>query len=359
MTTFWLPPATRSWIWPMQRDGWRLRHLVREAALNLTSSRRRFVALAGLALTLGTAMTTLSTYEELSLRANLGTLSEAGRGVVVISSSSSQEAAISRTSCERLTDRPDVVRAGFVLTAERLNVEPTGALLPVAQVSATLVPQLGNVDAVIGRALVDQVGAGSLGIEGAWLTTAAGSNQPEGLPLESIVAVAAPISVLDAPACFVVLEQGASSSISGPSLASAVTSAGPPVIATSNFDEPVSYVEQYLERPTRFAPALIAIVIAVVLSSLGAARQSEIASYRIAGTSVRSIQILFLLESAYIGGGVAVSSLASWIVFSELFSVSPAGAFAGVAAGSLIMVFISVFGFLVTRRKLHSQLQER
>ena len=128
-----------------------------------------------------------------------------------------------------------------------------------------------------------------------------------------------------------------------PALLGSLEARGATLRATPVLGDAVDVVAMHLNRTERFLPLMLGIIGGVITAVLAFMRSAELATYRLAGTSRRSLGILLTLESAILAGVfLAASALAQVVLGSSLVAPvatglwSLVGAFAWVATGALL-----------------------
>lgn len=326
------------------RDRWALPAITREAVRNVRTSRRRLQPLLYFATIAGVAMAILAAVEGVQLRSDLTALALNGRNVVVLGSVSEVPTLIDRGSCESLAAMPGVDRAGAVLTSQRLAVLPVGSI-PVVPVSVTLVPELRTAPAVIGSAVTAPPSVTRISIDGIPIAATHATAQPEGIPLNQAIAVAAPPTVDTIERCIAVLSTGADAGTMIPILAAQLVVNGTAPTGVTILDEPLDRIDTFHQRLTRWIPLLVGILGGLATAAIAATRSNEFASYRISGTSRRSLFLIYGLEASLLAGTMATSgalaaiAVSAWVVDVGAIALSTLAAAAG-------WVLIALLGFL-------------
>lgn len=337
----------------MEIDRWRLRFIAREAVLNVGSTRSRLFPMLAITVVLGTAMSCYLAVEGTAFSDSLDRLREQGRTVVVFQSVDPDDpVAINTATCESISTRPDVVRAGAILPGERADILPLGSRIPTYRVSTTLVPELRGTDAVIGATLSHR-SAGALQqlkISGDVFDGVVGARQPEGIGVNAVVAF--PLLPTDAtsPVCIVEFEDFAARDAAVPSVAAELRSRGQPIAGVAVLRETVDVVDVYLHRMS----ALLAVALGVLAGgTIGVGlllRSAEIAVYRLSGSARTSVLGILALECSLLAaaGGAAGTLTAvllwPWMV-SPLATVSSTMVFTATTA-----LTSSTFAWIVVRR---------
>lgn len=329
----------------MERDRWSSSSLAREAVRNVRTSRRRLWPLLFFAIVGGAALAILAAVEGVQLRGDLTTLALSGRNVVVFGSASEIPALIDRGSCDRLSTLVGVDRAGAVLNSQRVPVLPLGGSIPVVPVSVTLVPELSAVPAVVGSALGAGSGLGRIIIDGVPLAATGAAAQPEGIPLNQAVAVAAPATVVAVERCVVVLSSGADAEAMIPLLATQLVVDGVPPTGTAVLDEPLDRIEAFNQRLTRWLPLVVGALGGLASAGIAATRSNEFAAYRISGTTRRSLLLVYGMEAAILAGAMTTSAALGAVALSD-WVIDVGAVTLGGLAGAGAWLVVALLGFL-------------
>lgn len=302
----------------MQRDGWSLAHLAREACRNVFDLRSKMFALVGCAVLIGTVIPIYAAMQSQQFQAQLADDAAKGRNVVEFSAlDPTFPVSISRASCEALAQNPDVDRAGILRSQPSGDFLQLGSLVPIAEASSTLMPELSRFGALVGHALR---GAGPVFN----LVMPDGSNhqaivaplQSDAIGTNSDVVVGLPTQVTDAPRCLAVLAPTARESEVAPRLVAALRSTGGSLSAQQQFTESRDPITVYLARPEQYLPLLLALAGGLAAGTMNRLRSGEWAAYRMSGTAPRSVGIIMLLEQAALAGCLAISSAVTALIFA-------------------------------------------
>ena len=353
----------------MTTGDWRITALLREALLNILGRGSRQVVLVAVAVALGLAPALGSAFVENELRRDDLAREQAGQGVLQIGSvSDSDEARISRTSCEALTGRSEVRRAGVIVPLDREAFVQTGRA-PTALVSTTLLPALAGVDAVVGRDLAGgevAMGAGAdvpadgagdavamAGAEAPWwlasgdrvVSARVGGVEPRGIDLGSVVSFALPADVDRASVCIVEMEpplvSGSAAGDVGPELVAALETEGADVRAFPVESGGTSLREVWSASPARAFPAGSGVVGALVAGLVLMLRSSEIAAYRLSGTSARSLLRLLFLEQVVLAGCLVSAAGAGFAVLALAGAAPPPSGLLWVVLGGVVWLMVA------------------
>lgn len=316
-----------------ETDSWSLSLLTREAVRNVLTTASRLFPVLVLAVVFGSAHVAFAAHQGTALEAELDQLQTQGRNIVEITGNEpagpGRSTQISRASCEALSDLLMVDRAGLRLdSSETVSYAQIGLNVPVRAMSTTLAPKLNEYDALLGNGLVKQAKLGEIGA----ITVVSDTGTPftayadptigvEGL---STAAMFVPISpgVTAGPTCMVVLDRYATLLESRDVVAAALIVDGGAVRADALLNETTNLVQTYLNRPDRYLPVLLGIIGGLAVAAIAGLRSSELAAYRLSGTSPRSMALLLGLEQA-LTAGLFVCSSALTVAFLRGDLISP------------------------------------
>lgn len=336
------------------RDGWRVADLAREALRNTVGRSARLLPAVALAVVLGSGTAAFVALETASLQDELDDLAERGRGVVsYMQANPDQPALVSRASCEALAGAPGVEAAGAVVPGGSTEVVPVGPDVPVQRASTTLVPGLADVDALVDAGLLDRAGPSDqrvlVGAE------ALGSARTPGLR-EGVGAgrsLTVPLRPDDAlvERCVVVLDPlVAVDDVAATQIASLHVS-GNAVVGTEALRATSDPVQAFLDRPSRFLPVLLGLLGAVTTAVTYRLRASELAVYRLSGTSARSLLVLVALETLLVTGVAATATTLAVVALHARYLDPTTPVLWGlVLAGTWAVVALAATADLAVRR---------
>ncbi|NKF31377.1 hypothetical protein HER21_33600, partial [Pseudomonas sp. BGM005] len=118
--------------------------------------------------------------------------------------------------------------------------------------------------------------------------------RPAGIDINSGVVIPRSVQATTAPACVVQLERFADARSLSAALASSVSAAGPPLVV-QQVAESYDIVANYVERAERFIPLALGAIGALMGLTALRARGSELAAYRLSGTSVLDVYRIVLV----------------------------------------------------------------
>jgi hypothetical protein len=307
--------------------GWSASSLIREAVLNVFSPGRG-IWLVSTTLITGSLLGGLSVATCATFERDLDQQIDAGRNTVEFAGISEGRLEIDRTSCESLTEAPDVESAGALVAGERSSFTQLGDSVRVAFASRSLIPELRRSDAVVGSALLPSDGRLQLlsdrfGV----LTATVGSERETALGLASTVLLPLEPDVQRIATCTVQLERYADVGSTTARLAGQLTSTAPEIASQPRLAQPFDLVAQYRSRPDRLLFAAAGLIGGLVFALRYQLRSSELAAYRFSGTSRKDLMLLIMTEQFCLSGlftlagcivvwilpsGDATASLTSW-----------------------------------------------
>lgn len=299
----------------MPAPDWRAGYLAREATINVFGPKARMLPLVALAVLAGVASSTFIAVEAITLETASEQLAQNGMGIVVYGAANPDSpVVIDRASCEALADEPGIQRAGLVVDSETADLTPIGRDLPTMRASLTLFPLLAHADVVIGSAFRtatdDELWVTHDGADHGTLAVVA-PREPDALG--SNAAILLPLRPTDAtgPQCVVVFEAFADTGRGASAYSAQLSTAGNAVIGVESLPNAVDPAVAYLERPGRFLPLLLGLMGAIAAGIFGRLRASEIAVYRLSGSSSSSVLALVTLESMFVAGVALASAVAT------------------------------------------------
>lgn len=322
-----------------KRTRWRFSALVREAVVNATATGTRAIVMSALSVAVGVLIAALQLYDWSSLTQQVRSADAQGRSVVTISASPQMSAQIEVASCEALTSLEGVEAAGVIVLGGRSSFDQLGVGLATARASSTLIPEVAAADLAIGSAL-GTAESGTLTSGSGYVrsyTTA--SAQPAGVDVNSLVLSPLLGSDTTAPTCIVRLRSFAHVHDYLPMLLASLQSTGPPLVTRAS-TEAVDPVASYSTRITVWAPALGGLGCALLGLATLFARGSEIATYRMSGTTIRATLGICTFEQALYAAILWCSASLTTVVWHGSLG-HPVGtiAAAGVAAFTWLAVY--------------------
>lgn len=322
-----------------ERTGWRVDALLREAVVSATTSGARARLMLTTAVLVGVMLAGLQLNDWRSLTQQIRAADVMGRSVVTLSAPPQGSAEVATRSCEGLISLGGVEAAGVVISDGRSSYAQLGTGIATARASSTLIPELRAADLAIGSAL-------ETGTEGT-LTSPSGdvlsyervAPQPAGIDVNSTVL--SPLRKEDstALACIVRLSSFARVEDYVPLLLSSLQSTGSPLVART-FTEAVDPISAYSSRITSWAPVVGGLVCALLGLIMLFTRGSEIAAYRMSGTSIREVLAIRSVEQALYAAVLWCSATLAMIPMSGFLGTPiGVGAAAGIAAFTWVVVY--------------------
>lgn len=337
----------------LQRDRWHLGMLAREAVRNVFGPGSRMIAILALAVLAGSGSSAYIALETQAMRQEIHHLAAEGRNVLVFSAlSSDAPARISRASCEALTDQTGVRQSGILEPAGEVNVLPVGTRLPSQRASVTLFPELTGADLLVGSSVAGRVPRPFTVRSGQDLATAIqAAPHPEGLGTGFSITLPPRPSDTSSEQCVVVLDAFSDADIAIPVIAAQLEVTQNPISGTELLTATNDPVTDHTVRPSRWLPLLLGLLGAVATAMSVRLRVSEIAVYRMSGTSPVSVMVLLTLESLLITGVAALSATATSLALAPHYLDPAVPVLWGLAlAGTWTIVFLTASLDLAVRR---------
>lgn len=354
-------------------DNWPLGYLAREATRNVMSWGARLFPVLLIAVLLGSGVAALGVKESRNYEARIASLAAQGRNMinVYLGADNNDEKyasneGISRRSCENLNGMSGVVVAGLIdPEAETFNVAQISSHTPVRAVSSSLLPQLFEYDVVIGGALAEN---GSIDPDAVFdVITAGGAHltavvKPEiGPRVPSTLAAFVTLSpeTKYKGTCAVLFDQRVDSREMAPLVESAVSSAGGYVASQNTFSEQMDVKKEYLDRIERLAAPAAGAFGGLILAILAFMRSSELAAYRLSGTSPRSLGMMLTFESALIAGTFFTAAAIGVAIFRNQLLSPPATLLWAATGAGVWMIVAWILALPVLRRKPSDMAKDR
>ncbi|SEA42413.1 hypothetical protein [Leifsonia sp. 21MFCrub1.1] len=328
----------------MRPSSWRLLLIAREALHNTFSRSARAVVLVAVAGLLGSAGPAVLAAEAEDFRRDVAALEARGSAVLHLGASNPRAAvSVTRDSCEALSLRSDVERSGILVEEGDRSIPELGARVPVFAASTSLFPGLHRADALVGSRLEPaQYGRFVQLGEGVPRRAIPAGVQPEGIPTNGSILVPLASHVGTAEACIVVLHRGVDPKEAGPLISAQLDVSGGAVSAIPSLQLTSDPLHEWTERPGQWVILLCAGVGGLTSALFAFARSSELAAYRMSGTSRSSLALILLGEEALRGGLFAAAAAgATCVVAPQLLSV-PEAALWACAGASLWCVVASI-----------------
>ena len=352
-----------------ESDRWPLALLAREATRNVFSTAARLFPVVLLAVLLGSSQATLAVHQGNALEQQVAELRTQGRNVLSATQTAQDSPVlIDRASCEALTALPVIERAGIqVADGRSMDLPQLGARIPVRPVSTTLLPEVAMHDAVIGPGMAATVGLTpgqrldlAPGPNGTSTVSAlVGSGDGAGLGGTGAVFVAADSSVTTSATCSVVLTPFADASAAAPVIAASLDVQDNPVLVSAELRETTDVVALFLARVERFLPLLLGALGGLTVAVIGSLRSSELAAYRLSGTSPRSLGVLLAFEQVLVAGVFVAASVAATLLLAGQ-ALTPAASILWSVAGGLVWLVVgNLVALPVLRRRPSDMAKDR
>ncbi|MEE6295888.1 hypothetical protein [Georgenia wangjunii] len=327
--------------------------LAREALRNVFGPGARMFPVLALAVLAGAVSSAYVALETQAVRQEIHDLAAEGRNVLVFSALSDEAPArIDRASCEALTGQHGIRRAGILERAEELDVLPVGTRLPSQRASTTLFPELAGADLLVGRSLSDRASRPFTVRAGQDLATAVhAEDHHEDLNAGFMITLPPRPSDTTSERCAVILDAFSDVDTALPVVAAQLKFTGNPIAGTELLTATNDPVTAHLQRPSRWLPLLLGLLGAVATAITTRLRASEIAVYRMSGTSPVSVMTLLTLETLLIAGSAALSATAASLALSGRYLDPAVPMLWGLAlAGTWAVAALAASLDLATRR---------
>lgn len=304
-----------------RKTSWKTSQLASEAFANVFSLHSRFKWALVLIVLVGIAVTVFQFLEIYQLKNQIASQGEAGRNVLIASSSDpSKEAKISRSSCEALSSREGVERSGVLIDDGQKFIPQFGRNVSLIGSSASLFQQLHQSVFVVGSELTTQP-SGTSHFVNVQMTTALGviaDKQAIGISTNNALVYLLPSTVQIVDHCIVLLLPTQLPELEISNLQAELVSAGNPIAFVRVSNTPTDIFKDFQNRPGRFLPAFISLFLGSLLFVVMLGRSSEFATYLLSGTSPKSLRILVLFESSIVAGLYWISASSSAVMMSFL-----------------------------------------
>jgi hypothetical protein len=321
----------------MHTDRWRLTHLVREAHRNVLNPHSRPALLLFLAVIFGVGGIGYAAAESHALTDQLTAEQAAGRNIISFGAlDPNQPVLIGRASCDHLTEIPGVTRAGLVRLDSSQAFLQLGTNVPVMAASQTLFPALGDGVVLVGSALRPAAATDFTlaTADGTLLRAQVNDTEPTGLNSNSAVVVPLTPTATSSSTCIAVLDQRADASTLTPILTARLHITGGQVLAQAANTPATDPIKAYLARPGQYLPLILGLVGGLATGLVNRSRSSELAAYRMSGTSRRSSALLLGLETTLIAGVAATAALAAILTLQDRIQAPLATALSALAGAA-------------------------
>lgn len=287
----------------MARRGWRPLLSLREAFRNLLAPSARSAIVVVLVVASAFLLLIGAVQDDDRLLEVLDDQTRLGEHTLVFGSSEpSNPQRISVTSCEALTEQRGVTRAGPIQFVGLDDVAQLGPNVSVMATSRSLVPELGNAAAVVGISLdLDAPGY----LHGELLgdvMAVPGTPMPGGIPTETAVAVEMSAAQRWTSQCLAVVDPRYDTQEALTLLGSSLDVENGSLLSHSYVTSQYDAIAAYLDRQGRWFAVIVGAVLAVIGAIGSRFRNSEIAAYRLTGTSRTDMLFILTLEQAILAG---------------------------------------------------------
>lgn len=307
-------------------DRWRFADLAREALRNVFGSGARLLPAVALAGLFGTGSVATLVLEQNALHDEIAALTDQGRGVVIFTEASPERPGyIGRGSCEQLVDTKGVEAAGLVVFMTGTDAAPFVIDAPARRASSTLVPALGEADVVVGSTLADHQGPFRVLIHGQSFDAVVAGPSREGTG--TAYSLTFPLLPHDTAAgmCVAILDPILDADDLVPTLATQLNVGGNPISGKEVLVHPSDPIEDYLTRLSRHTPLALGLIGGFITAVITRTRGSELAVYRLSGTTRSSLLTVMLVENLLIAGVAAsATAVAGLVLAAYLFDPATA-----------------------------------
>jgi len=287
----------------MARRGWRPLLSLREAFRNLLAPSARSAIVVVLVVASAFLLLVGAVQDDDRLLNVLDDQTRLGENTLVFGSSEPSNAQrISVTSCEALTGQKGVTRAGPIEFVGLDDVTQLGPSVSVMATTRSLVPELKDALAVVGVSF-DLSTPGYLhGDLLGNVLAVPGSSVAGGIPTETAVAVEMSPAQRSAPQCLAVIDPRYDTQEALTVMGSSLDVENGPLVSHSYVASQYDAIAAYLDRQGRWFALIVGVALAVIGAIGTRFRNSEIASYRLTGTSRTDMLFILTLEQAILAG---------------------------------------------------------
>lgn len=345
----------------MQHDRWPVGLIAREAVRNTCAIRARLYPLVLLAAVFGVAAPLFAAWQSQQFTHQLDNETAAGRNLISISAlDRNNPAQITINSCDALSRDADVTAAGAIEPGLPEDFAQLGTNISVLAASPTLLPALNQHSALIGPDLTHAKKPFTLLMpSGHVVGGERSSSEPDQLGTNTAVVVGLSSSAPPTATCYVKVAPTADALQTGNRLITELDTSGGALTATEQFTEPQNPITVFHARPDQYLPLLLGLAGGLAAGILNRLRSGEWASYRMSGTSPRSLRLLLSLEQLTVAGFMLATSALTALVMQGTL-VSPASTVLLSAAGAAIWVLLaSILSADLPRRKPTSLAKDR
>jgi hypothetical protein len=344
----------------MSDRDWRTGALLREAILNAVNPRSRTILILALAIAAGSTTTAFYVSESTQFTQRLDDLETRGSNIITLQSATPRtNVAISRSSCEALTRLPQVQRAGLLIDGGSRDIPELGANTRTFTASTTLFPPLATQHGLIGSKLSRTSAPRTVTVAPSQpQTLATGRPQPAGIPTNSAVVFPLPAGTSSGPVCIASLTRFSDPRSARQILAAALETRGGPILAIPQLPLTSDPIHDWHTRPGQYLPIALGLLGGLLSTIVTGTRSSELAAYRLSGTSRRSAGILLTVENLFPSGAFLIAGAVALITLALTGAdiLSPAELLmwlvCGAAAWSAVAAYGAVRGMLLSPAKM-------
>ncbi|GIT78931.1 hypothetical protein LLS1_06000 [Leifsonia sp. LS1] len=303
----------------MRAARWRSSAILREAALNVIALRSRMILGCTAAVFLGATAASFYAYESTQFQTVLASGEAKGSRLISFQSASPErEVLISRASCEALTRDSGVIRAGLLIDEGTRDFPELGARTPIYTASSSLFPGLLEADGLIGADLSAAPTRVVTFGPSDQRRLSSSPKQPEGIPTNRAVVV--PVDALEmwAPTCIAEVSRFSNVRSASSNLASQLVVSGGAIAGRVHLSESPDPVAGWTSRPGQLLPVVLGAVGGILNSVLVWTRSSEVAAYRLSGTSPHSLGLILTIESLFLAGAFFLSGASAVVALQGM-----------------------------------------
>lgn len=283
---------------------WRHIDLLYEAFSNTIAQPSRIRWFLPILVACAIAFTAFRLVEFSGLDAKVDELSTQGRNIVMVQSFDPLVSVeIDQGSCEALTKSDGIDAAGVLVQVPPKPFPQLGNSVTVFMASPALFPAFADADVLIGANLLNYSPGTKLAVlqDGQALRAEVLERAPNGVPVNSAVLYSLNRNESFSASCLVMFDQRQDLSSALPGAIAQLNVHSGNVAAFPVLSSTRNPFSEYLSRPTQHLPVAVGILLGLMLAIATRLRASEIATYRLSGTSQRGIATLMYLEAVWVG----------------------------------------------------------
>lgn len=339
--------------------GWRPSALAHEATENIVSSGSRLAMYALLCVASGVGLASVATADAARFTNELRVLEANGWTTAVVASSASGQETdeIDADSCAALATVDGVEHSGGVRYVPAQSIAQLGSgAVTVALVDWRFTGEVGDSLAYLGSKVATETGYPS----NVRLVTVSGSGsvyraaempaELEAFSFGSTIAIPSNFFKNDVPGCLIWLSPWAVGELN-PALGAAVSSKSGEITVASLHSETFNPLSRHLNRSSRWLPLVAGAALGLVYILLVRSRSSELASYRLAGTSRLECVTLLQMEQLVVSGVFFASAMVGLFAFRNFAGRDAIYSWPYIGLGAIVLYFASVPGWLLAVRR--------